>query len=113
MSDRSVDDAAPASDVRNPASLLNHDRLIDDEAIVCTSPFVPRYVNPCVSDGRKRDPKYPDVEDAYVDESSVVEAFPVTLIFPPNSELPATSNIFPVVDVALAPNTNILVVSVG
>ncbi len=113
MSLSSVDDAAPASDVRNPASLLNHDRFTDDEAIVCTSPLLPVNAKPCVSDGRYRDPKYPDVEEAYVDESSVVEAFPVTLIFPPNSELPATSNIFPVVDVALAPNTNILVVSVG
>ena len=62
MSDRSVEEAAPASDVRNPASLLNHDRFTDDEAIVCTSPFVPRYVNPCVSDGRNRDD--PNVDDA-------------------------------------------------
>jgi hypothetical protein len=38
-------------DVRNPASLLNHDSRIDDEAIVCTSPFVPVKENPAgVSD---------------------------------------------------------------
>ncbi len=33
-------------------SLLNHDSLIDDEAIVCTNPLVPVYANPCVSDGK-------------------------------------------------------------
>ncbi len=58
----SVDDAAPASDVRNPASLLNHDRLIDDEAIVCTSPLLPVNAKPCVSDGKNRDD--PNVDDA-------------------------------------------------
>ena len=42
--------------------MLNHDRLTDDEAIVCNRPFVPRYVNPCDSDGRKRDD--PNVDDA-------------------------------------------------
>ncbi len=54
VSDSSVDEAAPDSEVRNPASLLNHDSRIDDEAIVCTSPFDPVYVNPCVRDGRYR-----------------------------------------------------------
>jgi hypothetical protein len=49
-------------DVRNPASLLNHDNLTDDEAIVCTSPFVPVYVNPCVRDGRYREDE--NVDDA-------------------------------------------------
>ncbi len=52
VSDSSVDDAAPDSDVRNPASLLNHDNRIDDEAIVDTSPLLPVNANPCVSDGR-------------------------------------------------------------
>ena len=47
MSDRSVDDAAPASDVRNPASLLNHDRFTDDEAIALTAPFDPVNRKPC------------------------------------------------------------------
>ena len=47
MSDRSVEEAAPASDVRNPASLLNHDRLIDDEAIALTAPFDPVNRKPC------------------------------------------------------------------
>ena len=32
----------------NPASLLNHDSLIDDEAIDCTSPLDPMYEKPCV-----------------------------------------------------------------
>ncbi len=49
VSERSVDDAAPASDVRKPASLLNHDRLIDDDAIEFSLPFVPMYVKPCPS----------------------------------------------------------------
>ena len=62
VSDSSVDDAAPDSDVRNPASLLNHDSRIDDEAIVCTSPLLPVYVKPCVSDGKYSDD--PNVDDA-------------------------------------------------
>jgi hypothetical protein len=49
-------------EVRKPASLLNHDSLIDDDAIVCTRPFVPVYVNPCVRDGRYRDDE--NVDDA-------------------------------------------------
>ena len=47
MSDRSVEEAAPASDVRNPASLLNHDRFTDDEAIALTAPFDPVNRKPC------------------------------------------------------------------
>jgi hypothetical protein len=50
VSPSSVDDAAPDSDVRNPASLLNHDSLTDDEAIVFNCPPVPRYANPCDGD---------------------------------------------------------------
>ena len=52
MSDRRVDEAAPASDVRNPASLLNHESFTDVEAIVCTNPLLPRYANPCPRDDR-------------------------------------------------------------
>ena len=55
--------------VMNPASLLNHDSLIDDEAIVDTNPFVPVYVNPCVRDGRYRDDE--NVDDA-VENSPLV-----------------------------------------
>ena len=62
MSDSNVDDAAPASDVRNPASLLNHDSRIDEDAIVDTSPLLPVNAKPCVSDGRKRDEE--NVDDA-------------------------------------------------
>jgi hypothetical protein len=62
VSDSSVDEAAPDSEVKNPASLLNHDRFTDEEAIVCTNPFVPVYVNPCVRDGRYRED--PNVDDA-------------------------------------------------
>jgi hypothetical protein len=40
------------TDVRNPASLLNHDSLTDEEAMVETIPFVPVNAKPCVSDGR-------------------------------------------------------------
>jgi hypothetical protein len=46
VSERSVDDAAPASEVRNPASLLNQERLIEDDAIEFTRPPVPRYAKP-------------------------------------------------------------------
>ncbi len=65
----------------NPASLLNQDSCIDDEAIVFTLPFVPVYVNPCASDGRKKFPdcvdepteKYPLSRPSVVD----VELYPV------------------------------------
>ena len=40
-------------DVRNPESLLNHDSLIDDEAMVLVMPFDPVKRKPWVSDGRK------------------------------------------------------------
>ena len=69
VSDSSVDDAAPDSDVRNPASLLNHDSFTDDEAIVDTSPLLPVNAKPCVSDGRNSDD--PNVDDA-VENSPLV-----------------------------------------
>ena len=50
----------------NPASLLNHDSCTDDEAIVFTLPFVPVYVNPCASDGKK---KLPDCVDDAVEKN--------------------------------------------
>ena len=50
VSASNVDDAAPDSDVRNPESLLNHDSLTDDEAIVFSCPPVPRYAKPCAGD---------------------------------------------------------------
>lgn len=50
VSASNVDDAAPDSDVRNPASLLNHDSLTDDEATVFSCPPVPRYAKPCDGD---------------------------------------------------------------
>ncbi len=50
VSPSSVDDAAPDSDVRNPASLLNQDSLTDDEASVSSCPPVPRYAKPCDGD---------------------------------------------------------------
>ena len=49
----------------NPASLLNQDSCIDDEAIVLTLPFVPVYVNPCDRDGKK---KFPDCVDDAVEK---------------------------------------------
>jgi hypothetical protein len=52
VSERSVDDAAPESDVRKPASLLNQESLTDEDAIVCTRPPVPRYAKPCELFGR-------------------------------------------------------------
>ena len=68
----SVEEAAPDSDVRNPASLLNQDSLIDDEAIVFTLPFVPVYVNPCARLGSDRVPANSDVDEEYVNEARVV-----------------------------------------
>ena len=50
---------------------------------------------------------------AWFEERRVDEALPFILTLPPNRELPTTSKIFPVVDVALLPKTIILVVSVG
>ena len=47
MSDSNVDDAAPASDVRNPASLLNHGSRIDEDAIALTPPVDPVNRKPC------------------------------------------------------------------
>ena len=75
MSASNVDEAAPASDVMNPLSLLNQDSLIDDDAIVCASPFVPRYVKPCERDGRNRDDENVDdaVENRPLSRPSVVE----------------------------------------
>ena len=43
-------------------SLLNHDSLIDDEAMVETIPFDPVYAKPCERDGRQRDD--PNVDEA-------------------------------------------------
>ena len=70
VSDNSVDEAAPDSDVRNPASLLNHDSFTDDEAIVDTSPLLPVNAKPCVRDGRYRED--PNVDDA-VENSPLVK----------------------------------------
>ncbi len=52
VSDRRVDEAAPVSDVRKPASLLNHDSFTDDEAIVETIPLLPVNAKPCDSPDR-------------------------------------------------------------
>ena len=49
VSANSVDDAAPDSEVRKPASLLNHDNFTDDEAMVLRTLPEPRYVKPCDS----------------------------------------------------------------
>ena len=50
----------------NPVSLLNQDSCIDDDAIEFTFPPVPRYVNPCDRDGRK---KLPDCVDDAVEKN--------------------------------------------
>ena len=50
------------SSPEKPTSLLNHESLIDDEAIVETRPFVPVNAKPCVSDGKYRDDE--NVDDA-------------------------------------------------
>ena len=42
----------PVAEVKNPASLLNHESLIDDDAIVLTCPLEPVYANPCERDGK-------------------------------------------------------------
>ena len=70
------------AEVRNPASLLNQDSLIDDDAIVFTCPADPVYAKPCVSDGKKKLPtcvddaveKYPPSRPSVVD----VELYPDT-----------------------------------
>ena len=64
---RSVDEAAPDSDVRNPASLLNHDSLIDDEAVALTSPLDPVNRKPCPV------PMFRLVVDAVVNDAYVVD----------------------------------------
>ena len=58
-----------------PESLLNQDSLIDDEAIVPTSPFVPVKAKPCESDERKRELEIVDeaVEKKPLSRPSVVE----------------------------------------
>ena len=38
--------------VMNPLSLLNHESLTEEEAMVFTCPLVPVYANPCPSDER-------------------------------------------------------------
>ncbi len=59
---RSVDEAAPESDVRKPASLLNHESCTEDEAIVDTFPVDPVYAKPCESEGSLKSPEI--VEEA-------------------------------------------------
>ena len=51
--------------VRLARSLLNPDRLIDDEATVCTNPFVPRYAKPCVRLGSVSVPTVARVDDEF------------------------------------------------
>ena len=42
----------PVAEVRKPESLLNQERLMDEEAVVLTWPLVPMYAKPPESDGR-------------------------------------------------------------
>ena len=55
-------------EVRNPASLVNHDVLMVDDEIVLTNPLEPRVAKPCESCGRSSCPELltssdvPDVE---------------------------------------------------
>lgn len=60
-------------DVKNPASLLNQDSLIDDEAIVLTNPLLPVYAKPCDSEGSVSVPTLAVVADAYVNDPRVVD----------------------------------------
>ena len=50
--------------VMNPASLLNQERLTDDDAIELAFPADPMYAKPCESDGKYTDD--PNVDDAVV-----------------------------------------------
>ena len=54
--------------------MLNQDNLIDDEAIVWTSPADPVYAKPCDRDGRYRDEEKVDdaVEKRPLSNPSVV-----------------------------------------
>jgi hypothetical protein len=67
----------PATDVNGKAakleSLLNHDSLIDDEAIVFSCPFDPTYEKPCERDGVNSVPNDPTVDDAYPNDAPVVD----------------------------------------
>ena len=55
----------PVAEVRNPASLVNHESLIDEDAIGCTRPSEPVYKNPGERDDKERDA--PMVDDALVE----------------------------------------------
>ena len=57
----------------NPASLLNHDSLIDDEAIVETIPLLPVNAKPCDRDGIYSVPTLATVDDEYVNDPRVVD----------------------------------------
>jgi hypothetical protein len=57
VSERRVEEAAPAREVIKPASLLNHDSCTEDDAIVDTFPVEPVYAKPCESDGSLRSPE--------------------------------------------------------
>ena len=51
----------------NPLSLLNHERLIDDDAIEFSFPFDPMYEKPCPN------PTFRLVVDAVVNDPYVVD----------------------------------------
>jgi len=79
-SERRVDEAAPESEVRKPASLLNHERLIEELATVLSFPVEPMYEKPCARDGSRRSPE--TVEEAVEKKPErprtvVVELYPV------------------------------------
>jgi ribosomal protein L28 len=59
--------------------------LIDDEAIVDTSPFVPVYVNPCVRDGRYREDE--NVDDAVVNDPDLTFWTAVDIDRDPNADV--------------------------
>ena len=64
--------------------MLNHDSLIDDEAIVFSCPLVPVNANPCDRDGRNRDDENVDeaVENRPLENPIVVdvELYPVLTV---------------------------------
>ena len=64
-----ADEVNGKAEVEKPASLLNHERLIDDEAILLACPFDPTNEKPCARFGVNSDPKYPLVDDDVLNEA--------------------------------------------
>lgn len=76
--------------VMNPASLLNHERFTDDDAIGCTNPVEPVYRNPCAKEERRN---ADDIVEEAVDRNPLrnprVDVVELPHEFTVNGKLPA------------------------